>query len=48
MNEIDELRRRVTELEADRKSFFKTGIMVLGAATIGLSLYIWKFHVGVS
>jgi hypothetical protein len=45
MSELEELQRRVTELEADRKSFFKTGIMVLGAATIGLSLYIWKFHI---
>jgi len=45
MGELDELKRRVADLESDRKSFFKTGIMVLGAATIGLSLYIWKFHV---
>lgn len=46
MNEIDALRKRVEDLEQDRKSFFKTGILVLGAATLGLLGYVWTIHIG--
>jgi len=45
-NDLDDLRRRVQELEQDRKSFFKTGIIVLGATVAGLIGYIWVAQIG--
>jgi hypothetical protein len=42
---IAALELRIKELEDDRKSFFKTGIMILGAATLGMATYIWKSHI---
>jgi hypothetical protein len=43
---IASLERRIKELEDDRKSFFKTGIWVLGAGVLLLGSYIWKSHAG--
>lgn len=43
---IGALEKRIFELEQDRKSFFKTGILVLGAAVLGLGTYIWSNHLG--
>lgn len=43
---IEALENRIHDLEQDRKSFFKTGIIVLGAAVLGLGTYIWRTQVG--
>ena len=43
---IGDLERRIRDLERDRKSSFKTGILVLGAAVVGLVTYIWSIQVG--
>ena len=43
---IGDLERRIRDLERDRKSFFKTGILVLGAAVVGLVTYIWSIQIG--
>ncbi len=43
---IGDLERRIRDLERDRKSFFKTGIHVLGADVVGLETYIWRSQVG--
>lgn len=49
MNDTDRiaaLEDRILDLERDRKSFFKTGILVLGAAVLGMGTYIWSNHLG--
>ena len=46
LDKIKALEDRVRDLEEDRKSFFKTGILVLGATVIGLVTYIWSTQVG--
>lgn len=49
MNDTDRIKAledRILDLERDRKSFFKTGILVLGAAVLGLGTYIWSSHLG--
>lgn len=43
---ITALENRILDLERDRKSFFKTGILVLGAGVLGLTTYIWSTHLG--
>ena len=43
---IARLEDRVKELESDRKSFFKTGIIVLGGLVVTLAGYIWRTHGG--
>jgi len=43
---IKALEDRIRDLELDRKSFFKTGILVLGAAALGMATYIWSTHLG--
>ena len=45
-SKIGDLERRIRDLERDRKSFFKTGILVLGAAVVGLITYIWSISIG--
>ena len=46
VSRIGDLERRIRDLERDRKSFFKTGILVLGAAVVGLVTYIWSIQIG--
>lgn len=49
MSDIDRIKAledRILDLERDRKSFFKTGILVLGAAAVGMGTYIWSNHIG--
>jgi hypothetical protein len=43
---IKALERRVGELEQDRRSLFKTGILALGGAVITLLGYIWMTKIG--
>jgi len=43
---IAQLEGRVKELENDRKSFFKTGIITLGGLVVVLLGYIWRTHGG--
>ena len=46
LDRIKALECRIKDLEQDRKSFFKTGILVLGAAVFGMATYIWSTHLG--
>lgn len=39
--QVNELKQTVIELKKERDSLMKWGIMSLGAAVLGMALYIW-------
>lgn len=42
MAEVKRLETRIEGLEADRRSFLKSGLIAVGSAAIGLLIYIWQ------
>ena len=40
--EIDELKELVADMRKERDSLMKWGVITLGAAVVGMGLYIWN------
>ena len=41
-HEIDELKLLVADMKKERDSLMKWGVITLGAAVVGMGLYIWN------
>lgn len=41
-SELDDLKTLVTEMRKERDSLMRWGVITLGAAVVGMGLYIWN------